>query len=88
MDKVKIKTKTEPVFVRRIQKINEGFILRLSNKHIQFLLDDSNYLLTGGNRLCEIIGRKEKEMNLSKLMNGSAIKGNKDHLRVIKHVVS
>jgi hypothetical protein len=27
-------------------------------------------------------------MNLSKLMSGGAIKGNQDHLRIIRHVIA
>jgi hypothetical protein len=62
----------------------------LSNKHIQFLIEDSSYLLKSSDRLClwEIVSRKEKELNLTKIMSGSVVKCNNDHLKVIRHVVN
>lgn len=78
----------QPAFVRKIQKVKDGYILRLSNKHIQFILDDANYLLTCDGKLWELVAGKEKEINLAKLMGGNAVKGNKEHLKVIRQVVT
>lgn len=63
-------------------------MLRLSNRHIQFILEDANYLLTADMKLWELVAGKEREISLSKLMAGASIKGNKDHLRIIKQVVA
>lgn len=78
----------QPTYVRKIQKVKDGFILRLSNKNIQFLLDDAKYLLTCDGKLWELVAGKEKEINVSKLIAGSALKGNKEHLKVIRQVVA
>jgi hypothetical protein len=88
LDTVKAKAPAIPAFVRKIQRTSDGFILRLSNKHIQFLLEDSNYLLTSEGKLWEVVSGKEKEINLGKVMNGAAVKGNREHFKVIRQVVS
>jgi hypothetical protein len=51
LDTIKPTIPAEPVFVRKIQRIADGFILRLSNRHIQFLLEESSYLLTAEGKL-------------------------------------
>lgn len=86
MDTVKPRVPAEPSFVRKVQRIPGGYILRLSNRHIQFMLDESNYLLTAEGKLFDVTG-KEREVNVGKLMSGAAIKGNKDHFKLIRQVV-
>jgi len=51
------------VFVRKVQKINGNCnctLLRLSNKIVQFLMDDSNYVYMTSGKLLEIVCNKEK----------------------------
>ncbi len=86
MDSVKARAPSDPTFVRKVQRIPQGYILRLSNRHIQFMLEESNYLLTAEGKLFDVTG-KEKEMNVGKLMSGVALKGNKEHFRLIRQVV-
>lgn len=86
LDSIKTTISADPIFVRKIQRVSNGFILRLSNRHIQFLLDDSNYLLAG-RKMWEVVGSKERELNTGKVMAGTA-KGNKEHLRVIRQVMT
>ncbi len=52
------KSNKNPIFIRKIQKINDGYIVKLSNQYIQFLIDGSNYLLVKGNKLWEIVTKK------------------------------
>lgn len=51
LDTIRPNVPAESVFVRKIQRIPDGFILRLSNRHIQFLLEESSYLLTAEGKL-------------------------------------
>lgn len=87
LDSLGFKSYGEPLFPKKIQRINDGFILRLSNRHIQFMIDGSSYLYAEGQKLYEIVGHKEKEMSLGKIMNGTLVKGNKDHFKVIRQVL-
>ena len=87
LDSLGFKSYGEPLFPKKIQRINDGFILRLSNRHIQFMIEGSSYLYAEGQKLYEIVGHKEKEMSLGKIMNGTLVKGNKDHFKVIRQVL-
>lgn len=86
MDTVKPRAPADPSFVRKVQRIPTGYILRLSNRHIQFMLDESNYLLTAEGKLYDVTG-KEREVNVTKLMGGACPKGNKEHFKLIRQVV-
>lgn len=86
MDTVKPRAPAEPAFVRKVQRILGGYILRLSNRHIQFMLDESNYLLTAEGKLFDVTG-KEREVNVGKLMSGTVLKGNKEHFKLIRQVI-
>jgi len=47
------------VFVRKVQRIGEATLLRLSDKTIQFLIDDNIYILSGNSkRLIEMQNSK------------------------------
>lgn len=87
LDSLNYKSFGQPFFPKKIQRITDGFILRLSNRHIQFMIDGSSYLFGEGEKLYEIVGHKEKQINLEKVMNNTLLKGNKDHFRVIRQVL-
>ena len=63
-----------PVFLRRVQRMEEGWVVKLSNQMVQLLIDASSYL-SWGKRVWEVSASKEKELSVVKLRKGT-LKGN------------
>jgi hypothetical protein len=58
-----------PIFVKKVQRILNGFIVKLSNNMVQLILDDRNYVIHL-NKVWELSTSKEKELNVAKLIRG------------------
>ena len=73
------------IFVKKVQRILNGFVLKLSNNMVQLILDDRNYVIYLG-KAWELSASKEKELNVAKLLRGE-LKGNKEHLKILGRIV-
>ena len=68
-----------------MQRVGAGWVLRLSNRMVQFMVEGSNYLIWG-RRIWELTLSKEKEISVSKLRRGEG-KGNGEHLGLLAKIL-